>query len=291
VTALAATPAPKPTTVTTVPEGLIPGPNLIGNGKFVLPLYGGSHELFSPYNKSITGWVAGGGGVMLMEKSFAEPPPNSTASIRLSDGSPGSITQVLPTVPGWSYVLGWYQAGYEGQGPAVKVMHVWWDDKLVDAPSFDSIGKSNSDEGWTYHSMVVTATGPRSTLKFADATPGASYGSSIIGEVSLAGDAALYLPTSIALGPSGKLLAIVRSASGNPITDPALRVTMQGTWKQVSYAPASTLRMAVGQVVDGEANLQLHLPATLVGHTILATVTVSGKDYLSVTKQVVVKIK
>jgi hypothetical protein len=107
----------------------------------------------------------------------------------------------------------------------------------------------------------VTATLASSTLEFAGASD-----FPMVGEASVAADAALYLPPTATLAPTGKLAAAVRMPSGPPLTDRSLTVSLNGTWKTVSYAPAST---------------QLIVPAYA---------TLSGKGFISVTDHLKIRV-
>lgn len=86
------------------------------------------------------------------------------------------------------------------------------------------------------------------------------------------------------------MLAIVRTATGTPLTDPNLTVKMYGTWKETSYAPASTQLMASGTVANGQLTLHLHLRAAMTGHSIPAYVTMSGPQYIPVTEHLTIKV-
>jgi hypothetical protein len=114
-----------------------------------------------------------------------QPPPNTKTEIRLFGSGPGSISQTITTTPGKSYVLKWEGAGEPGGGQVDKIMHVFWDGKLIAAPVFDTSGHSLTDVGWKALQVTVTATSPTSTVEFADATPDKSFWGSMVGDVSL----------------------------------------------------------------------------------------------------------
>ena len=134
------------------------------------------------------------------------------------------------------------------------------------------------------------------TLEFADATkqPPSGY-SALIGNISLAGDAKLYLPASTTLAPTGTLIAVVRTANGNPFTDPSLTVQMYGTWKQKSaqsYAPPTVVTKLIGSgsVSGGQAVLRLHIPASVAGKTVAAVAVLSGPSFLPVRHSLTIKV-
>jgi hypothetical protein len=164
-------------------------------------------------------------------------------------------------------------------------MHVVWDKAVVAAPSYKSSALASANPVWHPQHAVVTATLARSTLEFAGAS-----NFPMVGEASLAADAALYLPRTATLAPTGKLAAVVRMPSGPPLTDRSLTVSLYGTWKTVSYAPASTQLIASGTVVNGQAVLKLHLPASLAHKTVPAYATLSGKGFVSVTDHLKIKV-
>jgi hypothetical protein len=164
-------------------------------------------------------------------------------------------------------------------------MHVVWDKSVVAAPSYKSSALSSANPAWHAQHALVTATLARSTLEFAGAS---NY--PMVGEASVAADAALYLPPTITLAPTGKLAAVVRMPSGPALTDRSLKVSLYGTWKTVSYAPASTQLIASGTVVDGQAVLKLHLPTSQAHKTVPAYATLSGKGFVSVTDRLKIKV-
>jgi hypothetical protein len=105
---------------------------------------------------------------------------------------------------------------------------------------------------WTLRREVLTATSASSILEFADATVPEDGFPAIVANVSLAGDAKLYLQASTTVVRTGTVIAIVRTATGAPLDYPGLAVKLYGTWKETSYAPASTQLIATGTVVNGQ---------------------------------------
>jgi hypothetical protein len=67
-------------------------------------------------------------------------------------------------------------------------------------------------------------------------------------------------------------------------------VTLYGSWKKVSYAPATTQLMASGPVVNGQAVLQLKLPSSLKDQKISAHATLQGPGYIPVTDKLTIKV-
>jgi len=279
-------------------------PNIIHNGTFALPNEGRDaiRYFYTPsvYKadkdpvQTIPGWVVGSasvatsGGVGENLDDLA-PPPGSVQNAILRYNGPGTISQTVKTVAGSTYMLSWYGAG-EPEGGATKVMHVVWDSKIVDAPIYKFVSPASENSVWKLQRVVVTAASTSSTVEFADATnPYEGYGS-MVGDVSLSGDAKLYLPTTTTVAPTGKVLAIVRTATGQPLDDPTLVVKLYGTYKETSYAPPATQLMASGTVRDGQVTLQLHLHAAMAAHTIPAYATLSGPGFAPVTDHLKIKV-
>jgi hypothetical protein len=169
-------------------------------------------------------------------------------------------------------------------------MHVLWNSKVVAAPSYNTGGHTDSAPGWRAGHIVVSAVASSSIVEFADATTPFSNYASMVGNVSLAGDAKLYVPTRATMAPTGKLVAIVRNVNGGSFSDPGLRVRLYGTWKSVSYAPASTQLIGSGTVVNGQVVLKVHFPASLAGHAVPAYATLSGAGFIPVTTHLTVKV-
>ena len=161
-------------------------PNIVIDGDLVVPgVLSYSYKEVPAGSTEIAGWAVGGGGVVAYGSSYLEPPPGATTATRLVGTTPGSITQSITTTAGQRYLVRWYGAGDPGGSQAVKVMDVSWDGKLVDAPTYNSTGRTTSAIGWSARYVVVTARSVSSSLEFADATPGKSFWGSLLGEVSL----------------------------------------------------------------------------------------------------------
>jgi hypothetical protein len=271
---------------------LVAGPNILHNGTFTV----GNHGAYDPKtdNNVIPGWTVMG--VYVHTFSLAgngiQPPPGATYLVSLGRGT---LSQVVRTTPGWTYLLQWYESGYpnyEG-GTWTKRVAVTWGGKLVAAPTFNAEANTSANMRWALHQEVLTATTTSTVLSFADATkvpPGPDGYRACIGAASLAGDAKLYLPTSLTTTPTGSVLAIVRTATGQPLTDPALKLSLYGTYKETAYAPAVTVLMASGAVANGQLTLHLHLRAAMAGHTVPAYVTMSGPQYIPVTEHLKIKV-
>jgi hypothetical protein len=214
------------------------------------------------------------------------PPDGSQQAVILYYVGAGTVSQIVKTVPGATYLLSWYGAGYP-HGPSVtKVMDVSWDSNVVASPSYVS-GRTPADPGWRLQHLVVTATSSSSTVEFGDASTPPSLYASMVGNVSLAGDAKLYLPTIATVARTGELVAIVRNANQEPLVDPSLVVNLYGTYNaSPSSAPTAHL-LASGHVLNGQVVLRLHLPGA--AHTFPAYATLTGPGFIPDTFRLTIK--
>lgn len=318
------------TTTTTTPSAAAPVvENLITNGNFAIGTSDFSDMPIKPpgyytYNKakvvSIPGWTVGAttdpslensagapdyeGGVQLYGRNYVTSPPGTNQEVMLDYQGPGNISQVVATIPNLTYQLSWFGAGYAGFS-ASKTINVMWDNKLVDRPVFVYSNKALNDPTWKLYHTVVTAASASSTVEFvydpvcappsnSTACQDTVYGP-MIAEIILNGDAKLYLPASITLPSNGKLLAIVRGVNGQAFSDPSLTVTLVGTWseKVASYAPpiVVTKKIATATVVNSVATLQLSgIPASMAGHNVTATATLTGPGFVTASQTVKIKI-
>ncbi len=188
----------------TAPSPSRAAPNLVVNGEFGLPASSFSNGLaafLSPEGysvnklpvKKIRGWMIGegtvngapspnAGGVVVTQKARLQTPIGSAQSVELSNNGPGNISETVKTIPGSTYLLTWYGAGYP-DGKAAKVIDVSWNDARIAAPSFkDGTG---ANMGWTLHHELVTAAAATSTLEFADGTSATDPYGPFVGAVSL----------------------------------------------------------------------------------------------------------
>jgi hypothetical protein len=147
------------------------GSNLITNG--CLQVAGNTRiDTFEGGSTQIPGWTVGGDSVDVNASDYWEPGPGCSQNVDLAGNAQGSVSQTVSTTPGVSYLLQWYMAGNTECGPVVKSMHVFWEGRLVAAPTFDTTGHSDSSMGWLAVNVTVKATETRSVVKFADASAG-----------------------------------------------------------------------------------------------------------------------
>ena len=149
--------------------------NLIVNGTFDQPVVPQPYACYQGGSTAIPGWVVGGGGVCQSNDPGWEPAPGSNQYLQLSSDTaavtPGSVTQVVHTTARSRYLLQWEMGGNPQGPPTVKTMHVLWDNKVVDVPTFSTKGLSASGFGansWVHMKISVTATSSKSTIEFVD---------------------------------------------------------------------------------------------------------------------------
>jgi hypothetical protein len=171
-------------------------PNLIANGDFSQPVVSG-FETFYPLAtttlpsavNSIQGWKVGANSVDVMGHAYWKPlPPGSpgdSQSVDLSGGAPGSISQTVSTTAGARYLLKWYASGNPGCGQSSKVMHVFWNRKLIASHTVNTGGPAAAKMVWSAENQGVVASSVQSVLEFADATPDKSPCGAVVAEVSL----------------------------------------------------------------------------------------------------------
>jgi hypothetical protein len=287
----------------------VAGPNILNNGKFALPAKDNGVVSVSA-GGSVPGWTVGAvpvgtnAGVQVYSAaSWVQAPPGANETVKLSYGrGSGSVSQTVKTTAGWTYLLQWYESGFPNYGPPeftsinwTKTVHVIWGGRLVAAPTFNAKANTSADMRWALRQEVLTATSSRTTLEFADATNQSPSGySALIGNISLAGDAKLYLPTSTTLAPTSTLIAVVHTATGDAFTAPSLTVQLYGTWKQktLSYAPPTVVTKLIGSgaVVGGQAVLKLHIPASAAGKTVAGVAVLSGSGFIPIRHTLTIKV-
>jgi choice-of-anchor C domain-containing protein len=160
--------------------------NLIVNGSFEEPSIWQTNP-FVEYDAGSTampGWTVGGNSIDLVGQNYWQA-ENGDQSVDLSGSAPGSVSQTVGTTPGANYTLSWYMAGNTNCGQTIKTMNVFWDGTLIDSPTFNTAGHSNTSMGWVQHQLNVTAAGASSAVEFADATPDMSPCGATLDNVSL----------------------------------------------------------------------------------------------------------
>jgi choice-of-anchor C domain-containing protein len=165
--------------------GTSTGRNLITNGCFQVPGLTSGEDTFVRGSTQITGWTLGGDSVDVKAANWWEAVAGCSQSVDLAGDASGALSQTVSTTPGVSYLLQWEMAGNPDGGPAVKTMHVFWEGKLVAAPTFNTTGHSDSSMGWVSMHVTVHATDTRSVVTFADASAGDTDAGATLDAVSL----------------------------------------------------------------------------------------------------------
>jgi hypothetical protein len=97
-------------------------------------------------------------------------PADGLVSVSLNWTAPGSLSQVVTTVPGVTYEIRFWMAAEVFGGSPSRTMEVRWNGAVLGSPSFSYTGQGPLSMGWT--EFVYTATGTGSdTLAFVSTTP------------------------------------------------------------------------------------------------------------------------
>ncbi len=173
--------------------------NLIVNGSFETPTDPPFVNGFAIF-PSIPGWT-GPGGVEIQRNSVLGPGNIASDGVQYTElnvNSPTSISQVIATDPGQTYILSFDYAARPGTGLNVATVSFTGNDLItlseLPGPTIT----------WIPMSFLVTATGPTSTLTFTGVAPNTSLGN-LIDRVSLV--SAVPEPASLLLVvPAGLVL-------------------------------------------------------------------------------------
>jgi choice-of-anchor C domain-containing protein len=160
--------------------------NLVQNGSFESPSIWQTNSLveYDAGSTAMPGWTVGGNSIDLVGENYWDA-EDGDQSVDLSGAAPGSVSQAVATTAGANYTLSWYMAGNTNCGQSIKTMNVYWDGTLVDSPTFNDSGDSNTSMGWVQLQLNVQAAGSSSVLEFADATPDMSECGAALDNVSL----------------------------------------------------------------------------------------------------------
>jgi choice-of-anchor C domain-containing protein len=149
--------------------------NIVQNSNFAAPVApSASYIDFAGGSTSITGWTVGGNSVDInADNSFNVPPgdPTSTQTIDLSGYNPGSVSQVLTTVPGETYTGSIMLSANVNAGPVVKTGTLTVGSTTVPL-SFDGTGMTMTTLTWDTVPFSFTATSTSTTLTIASTTAG-----------------------------------------------------------------------------------------------------------------------
>ncbi|GAA2885347.1 hypothetical protein GCM10010517_48950 [Streptosporangium fragile] len=152
------------------------GAPLVNNGSFEWPWSPGSTEL--GVGSTIGAWRVTGGSVDLVGVNSFWPAFKGRQSVDLTGTEPGTIQQVIPTLPGRCYNVVFALAGNTYGGPVIKRGYV----RVSQGPlivqknfAFDTTDKSPQDMGYVKEGFGFCSQGERAILRFVSATAGA-YG-------------------------------------------------------------------------------------------------------------------
>jgi choice-of-anchor C domain-containing protein len=169
--------------------GLLPGiahANLISNGNFASSCGSGTYCTYSAGDStSISGWTVGGASVDLIT-GYWQAPPGGGNSVDLDGLADGSVQTSFGTNTGTQYTLSFELSGNPDGGNPIKTVEVDVAG-IIQTFTFDTsaMGNSHSDMKWVLETLVFTATGSITDLKFLSLDdPSSSYGA-VIGNVSV----------------------------------------------------------------------------------------------------------
>jgi choice-of-anchor C domain-containing protein len=151
------------------------GEDIVMNGSFEMASVnpGAGFISLPPGSTAITNWTVGGPGATGIDYIGTYwQASDGVRSIDLNNLTPGSVSQVLPTVAGQTYVLTFDMAGNPDGGPVIKTLQVSAG-ATVGMFSFDITGASRPNMMYQERMLLFTAVGPTTTLTFTSTTAGA----------------------------------------------------------------------------------------------------------------------
>ena len=167
------------------------GANLVRDGSFEEPPRRGVDFRIVPAGGRIGPWSVTGNAVDHIAPRFWEAAQGGQ-SVDLNECAPATVSQRVTTAPGDHYQLCFALSGNPGGPPTTKRLEVIWEGKVMETVEFDAGSTSREHMGWTYHRIVVRASGHDAVLSFHSVTPGC-YGP-VIDRVTL-----VRLPDPVAL--------------------------------------------------------------------------------------------
>jgi choice-of-anchor C domain-containing protein len=158
--------------------------NLIRNGSFETPnACPNAYLTFAPPSVQLTDWAVALNSVDLICTYWKSE--SGKQSLDLAGNASGEVIQTVQVVPGTAYTLSWWMAANPSCGQAVKTIHVFWEGKVTDAPTFTATGHTTSSMGWVHKQIRVVATTQFSVVAFSDATPDDSACGAALDNVTL----------------------------------------------------------------------------------------------------------
>jgi choice-of-anchor C domain-containing protein len=235
-----------------------PPGNIVRNGSFETPAGADLSVYIAP--NSFEGWVVSSGSIDIVR---AWQDADGEQSLDLAGYAPGVIYQDLCTVPGASYQLSFAMAGNPYNEPSQKVMEVWWDDQLVDSPTFDITGHTETSMGWQHHTYTIQAISSTTRLLFKDAYQGPSFSGPVLDAIGVLAGPPGPLPTATSTpGPINPCPAppgnIVRNGSFETPAGADLSVYIApNSFEGWVVSSGSIDIVRAWQDVDGEQTLDL----------------------------------
>jgi hypothetical protein len=166
--------------------------NLVTNGGFENPgavVAVGGYYTWGPGN-GLPGWTVGPINVDIHHTGHTTA-HSGTYSLDLAGNAPGSISQMLSTVAGTSYLLDfWYAAHSYHPYPGNAEAEVYWDNSSVGVLSL-AASPSPSNMNWTHFQTTVTASDVNTSLFFAAIT---GNGGIILDDISVTAVAPVAAP-------------------------------------------------------------------------------------------------
>ncbi len=183
-------------------------PLTIINGNFATPPVPGGFATYNGGSTAITGWTVTGNSVDLIG-SYWQAPPLGGQSVDLDGNRPGGLSQMLATVAGDTYTIGFELSGNPDSGPATKILDV-----TAGSASrvYDYTIGANTHANMMYVKELFsfTATSGTTLLSFTSQDPSNSAYGPVIGNVAVVPE-----PVSAALLGSGLFaLGLVRRRRG-----------------------------------------------------------------------------
>ncbi|HVV84652.1 MAG TPA: hypothetical protein VHE35_16415 [Kofleriaceae bacterium] len=143
---------------------------LVVNGSFESPaLADGSWSVFA----DIAGWHTSSGPGIEIQRGVAGAPYAGAQHVELDSDASSSMYQVLPTVPGATYLVTYRVSPRPGVDADDNALEVRWDGALVDRYASDRVV---GETEWELRAVLVTARSRATRLELADASRSDSLG-------------------------------------------------------------------------------------------------------------------
>ena len=196
--------------------------SLVNNGGFEVPGDIFPYRVFT--GTDMPGWTVETGTVEIVGTYWEAAEGTQSLDLNGIFEQIGTISQVIPTIPGQVYRIRFAYAGNPECGPVVKTTRVTWGGQEVATLSFNTTGHTLSDMGWMYHEFDVIAMGATSRLRFQSLTP--TFCGPTLDDISVTPGGSTELPTvtlaavdprSGEHGPSSGRFRVCRSGSTNQL--------------------------------------------------------------------------